>query len=206
MNTSWILEEAQKEAASFFEQAGPSHDYWHTERVVSRAVHLAEEENADAFICELTAWLHDVADKKLNETEEKGRRHVQEWLQKHVDEQETENHVMDIINTMSFRNGKDAVMHTLEGQVVQDADRLDAVGAVGIARTFAYAGEIGETLHRPDLPGAEKHNTAIGHFYNKLLRVKSLMNTRTAADIAAGRQKFMIGYLEQFYSEWENKA
>ncbi|SFQ30009.1 HD domain-containing protein [Salibacterium halotolerans] len=206
MNTSWILEEAQKEAASFFEQAGPSHDYWHTERVVSRSVYLAGEENADAFICELAAWLHDVADKKLNESEEEGRRHVQEWLQKHVDDRETENRVMDIISTISFRNGGDAVMHTLEGQVVQDADRLDAVGAIGIARTFAYAGEIGETLHRPDLPGAEKQNTAIGHFYNKLLRLKSLMNTRTAADIAAERQKFMIGYLEQFYSEWENKA
>ncbi|MFD2705951.1 HD domain-containing protein [Salibacterium lacus] len=206
MNTSWILEQAKKEAVSFFEKTGPSHDYWHTERVVSQAVYLAKEENADAFVCELSAWLHDIADEKVNESEEKGRRNVQQWLTKHVDDQETENQVMDIIGTMSFRNGEQAVMRTLEGQVVQDADRLDAVGAIGIARTFAHAGEIGETLHRPDLPGAEKHNTAIGHFYNKLLRLKSLMNTRTAADIASKRQKFMINYLEQFYSEWEHKA
>ncbi|MGY4691237.1 HD domain-containing protein [Salibacterium sp. K-3] len=206
MDTSWILEQAQQEAASFFEQTGPAHDYWHTSRVVSQAVLLAEKEGADVFVCELAAWLHDIADAKLNESEEAGLKRVKQWLQAHVDDKTIADLVAGIIETMSFRNGEKAVMESMEGQVVQDADRLDAIGAVGIARTFAYAGEIGETLHRPDLPGAEKHHTAVGHFYNKLLRLKSLMNTGTAAEMAAKRQKFMISYLEQFYSEWEGKA
>ncbi|WP_026701334.1 HD domain-containing protein [Salibacterium aidingense] len=205
MNKEWIIEQAKEKAEAFFRTGDPAHDYWHAHRVAVWAVKLAGEEGADAFVCELASWLHDIADAKLNESEETGLFHVEEWLREYVKDEKTEQKVMGIIAAMSFRHGDSNEMTSLEGRVVQDADRLDAVGAIGIARTFAYAGKIGETLHRPDLPGGEKRETALEHFYNKLLRLKSLMNTKTASEIANTRQKFMISYLEQFYSEWEGK-
>ncbi len=200
-----IIEKAKHKAWEFFEGADPAHDYWHTHRVAVWAVELAEEEGADVFICEITAWLHDLADKKLNHSEEEAINHVRDWLQTHLENDKEIEQIIDIIETMSYRNGNNSSMSTLEGKVVQDADRLDAIGAIGIARAFAYAGAIGEQLHIPASPDQEKRRTAIEHFYDKLLRLKSLMNTDTAIDIANKRQRYMVNYLEQFYSEWEGK-
>ncbi|RSL29843.1 HD domain-containing protein [Salibacterium salarium] len=200
-----IIELAKEKAEDFFSNTDPSHDYWHTYRVATWAIKIAEEEKADLFICELAAWLHDIVDTKLNDSKEEAVNQIREWLQKHVSNEEHVHHIMEIICTMSYRNGEQAEMTTLEGKVVQDADRLDAIGAIGIARAFAFAGVIGESLHKPASPEKEKRSTAIEHFYDKLLRLKSLMNTDTAIRVANKRQKFMISYLEQFYSEWEGK-
>ncbi|RSL34965.1 HD domain-containing protein [Salibacterium salarium] len=204
-DSEMIIEKAQEKAANFFSTKDPSHDYWHTYRVATWAVKLAEDEKADVFICELAAWLHDLIDIKLNDSETEALTQVETWLKEHVGNEEQVRHVIEIIKTMSYRNGENVAMRTLEGKVVQDADRLDAIGAIGIARAFAFAGHTGEPLHKPASPEKEKRSTAIEHFYDKLLRLKSLMNTETATNVANKRQKFMISYLEQFYSEWEGK-
>ncbi|MFB4165141.1 HD domain-containing protein [Alteribacillus sp. JSM 102045] len=202
---NYIIEQAKQKAWEFFKGTDPAHDYWHTHRVAAWAVKLAEKEGADVFICELTAWLHDLPDKKLNHSEEEAINHVEDWLQKYLENEKDIEQIIEIIETMSYRNGENSSISSLEGQVVQDADRLDAIGAIGIARAFAFAGAIGEQLHIPASPDKEKRQTAIEHFYDKLLRLKALMNTGTAIDIANKRQRFMVSYLEQFYSEWEGK-
>ncbi|WP_252311204.1 HD domain-containing protein [Sinobaca sp. H24] len=201
-----VINEAKQEAAAFFKHADPAHDFWHTERVAKQAVALGKETDANLYVVELTAWLHDIADKKLNSTEEEGLNNVRHWLSSHGVESDIAGQVMDIIETMSFRNGTNkAEMKTIEGKVVQDADRLDAMGAIGIARAFAYSGTHGKPLHEPASADRKDRDTAIQHFFDKLLRLKSLMNTEEAKKLAHHRQRFMVSYLEQFYSEWEQK-
>jgi uncharacterized protein len=195
-------------------QDSSGHDYWHIYRVWQTAKKIAQEEGADLFICELAALLHDIADEKLNESEEAGLAKVRNWLIEQQIELEVAEHVMEIISTMSFKGGNQAGMRTLEGKVVQDADRLDALGAVGIARTFAYSGANGQLAHDPNLPPrtdmtAEEYrkgkSTAINHFYEKLLKLKDLMNTEYGKKMAEGRHRVMEEFLEQFYAEWEGE-
>ncbi|MFB5661784.1 HD domain-containing protein [Alteribacillus sp. HJP-4] len=204
-NDKYILQQAKTEAHRFFQNTDPAHDFWHSHRVAVWSVRLAEEEGADRFICELAAWLHDIADSKLNETEHAGQANVKNWLDQHVENSHKRDHVMDIIKTMSWRKGSNPPMNTLEGRIVQDADRLDAIGAIGIARAFAYSGSHGKPLHEPAAEDKDNRDTAIQHFFDKLFLLKSLMNTETAKKVANQRQKYMISYLEQFYSEWEGK-
>ncbi|MCJ8013264.1 HD domain-containing protein [Paenibacillus sp. KQZ6P-2] len=187
------------------------HDWWHIERVRNTALDIAEKEHADAIVCELAALLHDVADEKLNESKEAGLDKVHSWLQEHTSDRGLIEQVMDIISTMSFNGGQNPPMKTLEGQVVQDADRLDALGAIGIARTFVYSGAKGRIIHDPGLSHEvlaqedyrSSNKTAIYHFYEKLLKLKDLMNTPYARELAEQRHAFMELYLQQFYSEWK---
>ncbi|WP_449536650.1 HD domain-containing protein [Ferdinandcohnia sp. Marseille-Q9671] len=190
------------------------HDWWHIERVRKQALQIAEKENANLFVVELAALLHDVADEKLNDSEEEGLQKVQNWLTSlHIPDFEQQE-IIEIISTMSFKGGNRPPVKTIEGMVVQDADRLDALGAIGIARTFAYAGSRGDLMYDPDLPYREEmtkeeyrngKSTAVNHFYEKLLKLKDTLNTDTAKEIARERHEFMLQFLNQFYKEWNGQ-
>ncbi|KAA9248137.1 MULTISPECIES: HD domain-containing protein [Streptococcus] len=210
-----ILQEARDFVYAELKDEMSGHDWWHIVRVTNNAVEIATQEQADVFICELAALLHDIADGKLNENEEVGLQKVEQWLQNHQASDAEIAHVLDIISTMSFKGGhQQKNVSTLEGKIVQDADRLDAIGAIGIARAMAYSGHIGRPIHDPDLQPRENmtleeyragKSSAIMHFYEKLLKLKDLMNTDYAKQLAIGRHHFLEEYLEQFYAEWDAK-
>jgi uncharacterized protein len=187
------------------------HDWWHVERVARTANLLAQEENADAFVCEIAALLHDIADEKFNESEQAGLSIVENWLKQQQVSPLTIQHIMEIIASLSYKGGNRPPMRTLEGQVVQDADRLDAIGAMGISRVFAYSGSKGRPIHVPDLTPRmnmtpeeyrNSKDTAINHFHEKLLKLKALMNTSYGRKMAEQRHQFMLDYLKQFDLEW----
>jgi uncharacterized protein len=188
------------------------HDWWHVDRVARTASKIAGVEKADVFVCELAALLHDVADEKLNESEQAGLTIVEQWLEKEQVPVAILQHVMEIIASLSFKGGSRPPMRTLEGKIVQDADRLDAMGAMGISRVFAYSGAKGRPIHLPNLaPRANMtpeeyrngKDTAINHFHEKLLKLKNLMNTDYGQKMAEQRHQFMLDYLQQFELEWQ---
>lgn len=190
------------------------HDWWHIYRVTKLAKTIASVEGADVFICEMAALLHDIADEKLNESQEAGLQKVESWLQRIEVDDGTMKHIMEIIASMSFKGGGQPPMKTLEGQVVQDADRLDALGAIGIARTFAFGGAKGNIMYDPSIKPRrdmskeeyqKRDNTAINHFYEKLLKLKDLMNTPYGKQLAEDRHQYMEQFLDQFYKEWEGE-
>ncbi|WNB93967.1 HD domain-containing protein [Bacillus sp. NEB1478] len=190
------------------------HDWYHIYRVKQLAENIAEQEKADRFICVMSALLHDLADEKIAGSEEKGLEDVKQWLHSiHVDNEDLI-HILTIIKTMSFKGGNQSPMTTIEGEVVQDADRLDAIGAIGIGRTFAYSGAKGQLMYDPEIPVREtmtkeeyrsQKSTAINHFYEKLLKLKDYMNTSYAKQLAEERHNFLKQFLDQFFSEWEGK-
>jgi len=188
------------------------HDWWHIYRVWNIAKKIAAIENADMFLCEMAALLHDIADEKLNSTEEEGIKKVNDFLSSVNIDEEYISKIMEIITTMSFKGGGQPPMKTLEGMIVQDADRLDAMGAIGIARAFAYSGAKNQLIYHPDMEPVEKldkdqyrnrKSTAINHFYEKLFKLKDLMNTDMGKKMAERRHQFMTEYIETFFSEWE---
>lgn len=190
------------------------HDFWHIHRVNEMAKKIALEENANIFICELAALLHDVADDKLVEDEKEGLNRVRNFLNENKVEEDDMEQVMEIISTMSFKGGNNKKMTTLEGKIVQDADRLDAIGAIGIARCMCYSGAKGRPIYEPNEEIRENmtieeyrsnKGNAINHFYEKLLKLKDSMNTNTGKKLAEGRHKYMENFLEQFYNEWIGK-
>ncbi|WP_342428395.1 HD domain-containing protein [Paenibacillus sp. FSL L8-0158] len=202
-----IIQKAEPFVQQQLEHDHSGHDWWHIDRVRKLSLKIAAKEGADSFICELAALLHDVADEKLNDSKQAGLDKVEQWLLLHVNDLEVIAHVMTIIATMSYNGGQNPPMETLEGQVVQDADRLDALGAIGIARTFMYAGSKGSMMHHPDKDFSQHEYRAAGksaiyHFYEKLLKLKDLMNTAYARELAEVRHQWMEMYLEQFYREW----
>lgn len=212
MDEQKILAEAEKYAKTVLERDRSGHDWWHIHRVVHTARKIAAEEGANQFVCQLAALLHDVADEKLHEDPVKAKEVLVSWLMENVEDRGIVSHVLEIIDTMSFKGGSQPPMRTLEGKVVQDADRLDAIGAIGIARTFAYAGAKGDLIYDPDLSPRDHltpeeyrkgRSTSINHFYEKLLKLKDLMNTNYGKRMAEERHKFMERFLEQFYEEWE---
>jgi uncharacterized protein len=207
-----ILADAAAFAQRILGSDSSGHDWWHVDRVARTARKLAQVEKADAFICELAALLHDVADEKLNESEQAGLAIVEQWLQQEHVIEATRLHVMEIIASLSFKGGNRPPMRTIEGKVVQDADRLDAMGAMGISRVFAYSGAKGRPIHIPDLAPRENmtaeeyrngKDTAINHFHEKLLKLKELMNTDYGKKMAEQRHQFMLDYLMQFELEWQ---
>lgn len=207
-----IIREAEQFSRSVLENDTSGHDWWHIHRVVQMAKRIAREEKADIFICTIAALLHDVADEKLNPSKEAGLQKVRTWLAANLPEEEHRAHVMDIISNMFYNGGNNPPMRTLEGKIVQDADRLDAIGAISIARAFVYAGWKGTPIHDPAIPPrgemtAEEYrngkSTAINHFHEKLLKLKDLVNTDSAKRIAEERHRYMEQYVEQFYEEWD---
>lgn len=210
-----IISAAERFCRSELENDPTGHDWWHIHRVVQMANRLAYEEGANSFICTISALLHDVADEKLNDSKESGLRKVREWLEGQPMTDEELQHIMEIISTMSYNAGANPPMRTMEGKVVQDADRLDAIGAIAIARTFLYAGWKSHPIHDPHLPprdsmtpGEYRHDksTAINHFHEKLLKLKDHVNTSSARRIAEERHRYMEQYVERFYQEWEGQV
>lgn len=192
---------------------GTGHDWWHVHRVREMALRLAHDESADPYVVELAALLHDVADHKFHGGDETaGPRAAREWLAAVDADAATIGHVADIIARLSFKGaGVPTPTSTPEGAVVQDADRLDAIGAIGIARAFAYGGSRGRALHDPD-DAPEMHDSferyksgggpTINHFHEKLLLLRDRMNTPAARRIADSRHRYMQEFLAQFHREW----
>lgn len=213
MNSYIIINLAEKFVKEQLQNDSSGHDWWHIYRVRKMAVQIAKKEGANEFICELASLLHDVADEKLNLSKEAGINKVHNWLETNLLDASIIKQVLIIISTMSFNGGHNPSMKTLEGQIVQDADRLDAMGAIGIARTFAYAGWKGQLMYDPDRKPRDDiskedyrntDGTAVNHFYEKLLKLKDLMNTEWGKKIASYRHRYMNEYLIQFYKEWES--
>lgn len=188
------------------------HDFFHTMRVYQMATKIAMEEKADLQIVQLAALLHDVDDRKLSpETCENKDRAVAYMRSKGLSE-DTITRVKDIIGEVSFAGTDSVVPKTLEGMCVQDADRLDALGAMGIARAFAYGGNHNRVMYDPEIPpalnmGKEEYqnhvSTTVNHFYEKLFLLKDMMNTGCAKRIAGHREQYMKEYIDEFLAEWD---
>ena len=197
---------------AYFENEGSGHDWWHIYRVKKMALQLAKKEGGDLFIIEMAALLHDLDDWKLFENNGQVVSKARKWLQNLGLEPYTIKQIEDIIGQVSFKGANVEVKATsIEAKIVQDADRLDAIGAIGIARTFAYGGSKSRLLYHPEIKpvmhnsfDTYKDNNAptINHFYEKLLLLKDRMNTPTAKKIAKKRHQFMEVFLENFYQEW----
>ena len=195
---------------------GSGHDWFHIERVYNMAKYIGEMECADSFVVEMTALLHDIDDWKFSDGNETETTVTEEFLRSIDVSSEDMDKIISIIKTMSYKGGVvDSSQGTIEGMVVQDADRLDAIGAIGIARTFAYGGSKNRIMYDPDVKPMDfksldkvkcDNNHTVNHFYEKLLKLKDLMNTDTAKVIAKRRHKFMEDYLKEFYYEWEFKG
>ena len=190
---------------------GSGHDWFHIERVYNTALYIAKKENADIFIVSLTALLHDIDDWKFSKDNKTHTNTISDFLTSINVDSEVISSVCTIIKTLSFKGGLvDSTQHTIEGKVVQDADRLDAIGAIGIARTFTFGGSKGNPIYDPSIKPQDfktleevknKQNHTINHFYEKLLKLKELMNTNTGKELAKERHKFMESFLSQFYAE-----
>lgn len=206
-----IIDDAKEFIRNIFENDYSGHDYFHSLRVYDTARKLAEREKADIKIVSLAALLHDVDDRKLSPKTCENKENAVEFLKcKNISESDIRK-ICDIIEEVSFK-GKDSVIPTTkEGKCVQDADRLDALGAIGIARAFAYGGKHNREMYNPDIfpnVGMDKieyqncTTTSINHFYEKLFLLKDLMNTDSARKIAERREKYMRAYIEEFMLEW----
>lgn len=214
MEAEEVLARTEAYVRGKMEGEGTGHDWWHVERVRRMALRLAGEEGADPYVTALAALLHDVADHKFHGGDETaGPRAAREWLGGLGVDAETTGHVAEIIAGLSYKGaGVPTPMRTPEGRVVQDADRLDAIGAIGIARTFAYGGSRGRALHDP-AAAPEAHATfaaykagdgpTINHFHEKLLLLRDRMNTSSARRIAEARHRFMEEFLARFHAEWD---
>jgi len=216
MNRSEIIEKTSVFVRETLAGMEGSHDWWHIYRVWKMAARLAQQEKADTLVVELGALLHDIADAKFHGGDEEiGPRKAKEFLESISVERAVIDHVERIIRNISFRKGLEGQeFRSIELDIVQDADRLDAIGAIGVARTFAYNGAKGRQLYdpavKPNLHMTKeeyKASTAptVNHFYEKLLLLKDRMNTAAAKAIAEHRHVYMEQYLEEFYKEWEGE-
>lgn len=196
------------------ENAEGGHDWFHIERVFKNAVLIAKNEDCDVTVVKLGALLHDIADSKFHEGDESvGPKIARDFLESENVDEEIITHVVHIIENISYKGGNfEKKFSSLELDVVQDADRLDAIGAIGIARAFNYGGFKNRALYDPKIaPNSRmskeeyKKNDAptLNHFYEKLLLLKDKMNTDTGKKIAKERHRYMEGFLAQFYAEWE---
>ncbi len=197
-------------------QAEGGHDWFHIERVYKNALLIAATETCNVAIVQLAALLHDIADSKFHDGDETiGPKTARIFLEAENVTPETIDHVIAIIENISFKGGRvERKFSSIELDIVQDADRLDAIGAIGIARTFNYGGFKNRALYHPEIaPNLTmtkeeyKNNEAptINHFYEKLLLLKDKMNTQTGKQIAQERHRYMEDFLEQFYAEWEGR-
>ncbi len=198
------------------QNAEAGHDWFHVERVYKNALLIAAQEECDLEIVKLGALLHDIADSKFHNGDETiGPKVAREFLESQKASEEVISHVVSIIENISFKGGNfEKKLTSIELDIVQDADRLDALGAIGIARTFNYGGFKNRPLYLPNI-APNLHMTkeeyknseapTLNHFYEKLLLLKDKMNTETGKKIALERHKFMENFLSQFYAEWEGE-
>ena len=216
MNQEEVIQKTIEFVKETLLEAEGGHDWWHIFRVWQLSKCIAGSENASLFVVELGALLHDIADSKFhNGNEELGPQKAREFLGALGVNESIVKHLENIISNISFKGGNmSQTFRSLELDIVQDADRMDAIGAIGIARTFNYGGFKNREMYNPDLlpnlnmTSAEyKQSTAptINHFYEKLLLLKDRMNTNTGKQMAEHRHRFMEAYLEEFYKEWNGE-
>lgn len=217
MNTARIIDNTIAFVKTTLKDAEGGHDWFHIERVYKNTLLIAKDEDVNVFVVALGALLHDIADSKFHNGDESvGPRVASDFLRSQDVDEDVIAHVVQIINNISFKGGKVArTFSSKELDVVQDADRLDALGAIGIARTFNYGGFKNRAIYNPEIaPNLEmtkeeyKASTAptINHFYEKLLLLKDKMNTATGKHLAQQRHEFMELYLAQFYKEWNGEV
>ncbi|MGL5979005.1 MAG: HD domain-containing protein [Erysipelotrichaceae bacterium] len=214
MKQQQMIEETRKLMRSELADDATGHDYYHIERVHRLAKYIAQQEGGDAFVVEMAALLHDWEDWK--HCKDCKRSKTKKYLKSLELEKPTRKHILSIIETMSFQGGLvDSSQATIEGQIVQDCDRLDALGAIGIARAFAYGGAKSHLLYDPFLLVQEaktleelqhRKQHTIHHFYEKLLKLNDLLYTESAKKIAVRRHRYLQTYLDEFYHEWYFEA
>jgi len=198
------------------QNAEGGHDWFHIERVLKNSENIANGENCNLEVVQLGALLHDIADSKFHNGDETvGPKVAREFLESQYVNEAIIQHVINIINNISYKGGNfERTFKSIELDIVQDADRLDAIGAIGIARAFNYGGFKNRTLYNPEIaPKAnmskdeykKNDSPTLNHFYEKLLLLKDLMNTKTGRQIALERHRYMENFLAQFYAEWEGE-
>jgi uncharacterized protein len=198
------------------ENAEGGHDWFHIERVYKNSILIAKEEDCDIMVVKLGALLHDIADSKFHDGDETiGPKTARAFLESENVFEETINHVINIIENISFKGGNfENKFSSKELEIVQDADRLDAIGAIGIARTFNYGGFKNRALYNPSIAPnlnmskeeyKNSNSPTLNHFYEKLLLLKDKMNTPSGKKIAEARHQYMENFLSQFYAEWEGE-
>jgi len=208
-----VIDDVKQSIKTQFENDSSGHDWFHIERVWKLAKQIALKEKANVFIVELGALLHDIADHKfVDDFETESIKRTESILKSFDLDNDTIEQVKHIVLNCSFKGGiEESKMKSIEGKIVQDADKLDAIGAIGIARTFAFGGKFGSLLYHPNikpiqhksLESYQKNRThTINHFYEKLLLLKDLMHTQSAKQIALQRHQFMEDFLTQFFNEW----
>ena len=210
MTEDKIILSAIEYVKNFFINDFSGHDYWHTLRVYNNAKLISKKEGADLFIVQISALLHDIDDIKISPNTNKNKDNAVNFMKKHNFDEKTILRICKIIDETSF-SGNPTVPSTIEGKCVQDADRLDAIGAIGIARAFAYGGNKNRQMYNPNIhPNLEitkdeyrnSNSTTINHFYEKLFLLKDLMNTKTAIEIANKRHLIMENFIKEFIDEW----
>ena len=217
MNKQLIISRTSDFVKHTLKNAEGGHDWFHIKRVLNNAKLIVKTENADGFIVSLSALLHDIADSKFyNGDESIGPKKATEFLMAQNIDSVIIEHVVQIIKNISFKGGNvDRTFTSIELDIVQDADRLDAIGAIGIARCFNYGGFKNREIFNPkiqpklNMTKEEYKNSnapSINHFYEKLLLLKDKMNTKTGRRLATKRHQFMEQYLEKFYAEWDGKS
>lgn len=206
-----LIQRAQNYVQNKFKNEYSGHDYFHTLRVFKMATRIAECEGADVTVVQLAALLHDVDDRKISPDTYESQANARNFLLSSSVDESTVEHICQIIREISF-GANNSPPSTPEGQCVQDADRLDAIGAIGIARAFAYGGNHNRHMYHPDIKPNENitkeeyvksESTTINHFYEKLFRLTALMNTQTAIQIAKAREAYMKEFVAEFMDEWD---
>jgi len=215
MKESEAIRKTENFVSDYFKNEGSGHDWFHIDRVRKMAISIGSSEGCDLFIVEIAALLHDLDDWKLNNSESDDVSKTEKWLNQLAISPDVSYRILRIISEVSYTGaGCETPVSSVESSVVQDADRLDAMGAIGIARTFAYGGHKNRLIYDPsvspeihaDFNEYKKSSTpTINHFYEKLLLLKDRMNTETAKSIAESRHQFMVSFLAQFYDEWDAK-
>ncbi len=204
-------------AKAYFSGDSGGHDWWHTYRVWRLSIIIGNaEENVDMLVVQLAALLHDVADWKLNDNQAQSIKNVMKFLNQLKLDRKRRTTLLHIINNVSFKGAKVRDrMNNKEGMIVQDADRLDAIGAIGIARTFAYGGSIGRAMYDPKVKPKmhrsfnsykKSNSTTINHFHEKLFLLRGRMNTKKGRELAKKRDAYMKDYLKRFIEEWEGRG
>lgn len=207
--TKNMIKQAEDYVKVLLEKERSGHDYYHIERVRKLALYIAKKEKANLFIVEMAALLHDTVDEKLFD-EETAYANLELFFNQIELPQKDREAIIHILKYMSFKGGiNEGKLKSLEGHIVQDADRLDALGAIGIARTFQFAGKFGEAMYDPNIKVREdltktyrEPSTAINHFYEKLFKLKDLMNTTTGKQLAEEKHAYMEQFIEMFMKEW----
>lgn len=214
MNQGNIIKSVKDYVKKFHTSDSTGHDFHHVMRVYRNALNIQQSAGGDYFIISVASLLHDTIDDKLNKSEH-AVEEARDYLRSFAIEEAVVERILYAMQAVSFKGGKNEFkVKSIEDEIVQDADRLDALGAIGIARTFIFGGAKNHEMHDPEIDAREdmttreyRHgkNTMINHFYEKLLKLSELMHTETAKKLAAERHKFMEDYLKQFYGEWQGE-